>query len=102
MDVHGSGWPDGDWRRGLWQPSTYRQVWIFAPLVYGVPCFCASAVFRVLVQPQRWLAHSLAFAVGMTLALGLWQSWQLHRRRRRDRHLTMVPAKAARGWRKQR
>jgi hypothetical protein len=63
--------------RGLrWKPSTYRQVWIFAVVGFGVPGFCIWE----FVAPHSLIA-SLVYAVGITFFGGLGQTWRLNRRR---------------------
>jgi hypothetical protein len=61
-----------------WEPRTYRQVWLAAPLGWGVPGFVV-----VSVVARHWSSPStaLTYAVSITLVGGLGQSWRLMRRR---------------------
>jgi hypothetical protein len=56
-----------------WKPSTYRQVWIFAVLGFGVPGFCIWGFVGVLP-----LIDSLGYAAGITFFSGLTGSWRLN------------------------
>jgi hypothetical protein len=56
---------------------TYKRVWLFAPLGFGVPGFA------IYVALGRSLGLALTFAVCITIFGGLAQSYRLWRRRGR-------------------
>jgi hypothetical protein len=72
--VRGSGWGDQVVRAWRWRPSTYQEVWIVAPLGFGVPGFCVSAIV------EHSMTQALVYAVSVTLFGGLGQTWRLNRR----------------------
>jgi hypothetical protein len=55
--------------------NTYKQVWLAAPLGFGVPGFAVSLAFG------RSLVIALVGAATITLVGGLGQSYRLWRRR---------------------
>jgi hypothetical protein len=55
--------------------KTYKQVWLGAPLGFGVPCFAISLAFG------RSLMIAFVGAAAITLVGGLGQSYRLWRRR---------------------
>jgi hypothetical protein len=55
-----------------WKPRTYRQVWIYAVLGFGVPGFCIWALFG------RPVVESLIYAATITFATGFARSWRLN------------------------
>jgi hypothetical protein len=62
-----------------WKPSTYRQVWIYAVLGFGVPGFC---IWALLGRP---LIESLIYAASIALVTGYVRSWRLNRDRSRGK-----------------
>jgi hypothetical protein len=74
--VLGNGRVDWGMRVSRWRPSTYRQIWMYAPLGFGVPGFC----IRAFLGPQRSLIQAFVYAASLTLLGGLAQSWRFHRR----------------------
>jgi hypothetical protein len=60
-----------------WEPSTYRQVWVFAVLGLGVPGFC----ILLAIAESHSLVRALTYAVSATFLGGIGLSWRLHRRR---------------------
>jgi hypothetical protein len=72
-----TGWGQRIVRVCRWEPRTYRQVWLGAPLGWGVPGFIIWSVIGHR-SPYESLTYALVIAFG-----GLVQSWQLNRRRQR-------------------
>jgi hypothetical protein len=64
-----------------WYPRTYKQVWLFAVLGFGVPGFIIWAV----VEQQHSLMQALIYAVSVTFFGGLGPSRRLRRRKRASR-----------------
>jgi hypothetical protein len=58
-----------------WQPSSYRQVWIYAVLGFGVPGFCIWAFVG------HSLVEALIYAASITFFIGLGRSRRLNRDR---------------------
>jgi hypothetical protein len=63
------------WR---WEFRTYKQVWLAAPLGFGVPGFAIS------VAVGRSLAPALTYAASITVVGGAAQTYRLRRRRQRE------------------
>jgi hypothetical protein len=78
-----------------WQPSTYRQVWLFAVLGPGCTGFAIWSVMSWRFH-MNWLAAGLTYGVMITLLTGLGQSHRLRRRRRRQAELEALYAAALR------
>ena len=78
--VRRAGWGHRIVRFCRWKPSTYRQVWAYAVLGFGVPGFC---IWAVIGTRTNWLISSLIYAVSITFFSGLGQSNRLRRRTHR-------------------
>ena len=74
-DVHGNGRGQRVMRVLRWQPSSYRQVWIYAVLGFGVPGFCIWAFVG------HSLVEALIYAASITFFIGLGRSRRLNRDR---------------------
>lgn len=77
---------------GRWKPSTYKQVWLFAVVDFGIPGF---AIWSIL-GTQPWPSTALVCAVSITRFSGLGQSYRLRQRWRRLAELQALYASALR------
>jgi hypothetical protein len=74
-----------------WKPRTYRQAWLFAAFCIALPSLAIFSIFGIRNGwHQPWPALVIEFPAIMLVSQGLGLSYDVHRRRQRDRRMSTL------------